>query len=184
MSEHVSPEYTAFYCEENIYRLLLSPHLQDRENHAVFISNPARCCPLWNQRAAPNPGDPVFWDYHVVMASFRPGHPCEIWDLDTTRGYPLRFEDWWAATFPFIDALRPELLPWFRVIDDDLFLEHFSSDRSHMLDPQGHYMEPPPPWQRPGDGASNLQEYIDMTSGDEGERGKVLDAASFIVAMR
>ena len=182
MSEHVSPEYTPFYCEENIYRLLLSPHLRARENYAVFISNPARCCPLWCQRAAPNPNDPVFWDYHVVMASLRPGESCEIWDLDNTKGYPLSVEQWWRHTFPMIDALRPEFLPWFRVIEQDDFLDHFSSDRSHMIDSQGHYIEPPPRWERPGEDASNLQNYIDMTP--EVGPGKVLDARAFLLAMR
>ena len=91
-------------------------------------------------------------------------------------------KQWWAYTFPMIDALRPEFLPWFRVIEQEDFIVNFSSDRSHMIDSQGHYVEPPPPWERPGEGNSNLQDYIDMTP--ETGPGKVLDARAFLMAMR
>ena len=65
------PSKKKSYCEENVYLCLRSQSLLNpkslNEFTVVFLSNPAGCVPLFAQRAAKQPGVPVFWDYHVVL---------------------------------------------------------------------------------------------------------------------
>jgi len=178
MTSLLAPQYTPFYCEENIWHLTHSSHLDPRSSSVVFISNPRRACPLWNQRASRQFGEPVVWDYHVVLLA-HDGIPT-IWDLDSTLGCPLPFATWWHGTFPHMDLLHEEYLPHFRVIDLATFQRTFSSDRSHMLRADGTWQAPPPTWpciEGEGLDAVSLERFIDVT--DKGAPGRVFDAAQF-----
>lgn len=171
--------YTPFYCEENIWHLAQSSVFgAEDELHVVFISNEWGRCPLWNQRASLIYGEPVVWDYHVVLLRTTPTGHHEMWDMDTLRGYPLKVAQWWAATFPHFEQVLPEFLPCFRVIAAEEYVAQLCSDRSHMLDEQGEWRAPPPSWPKIGaPGAeNNLPRFIDMTRPFLGE---VLDAAAF-----
>jgi hypothetical protein len=147
--------YQAYYCEENVWQLCRERQGSPGARTAVFISNALASCPVWNQRAGR--GQPVFWDYHVVLLSHE---PFEIWDLDTTLGMPVPALDYLEQSF---DAGVPApLLPMFRLVDADVFLETFASDRAHMLDEDGRYREPPPSWPPIGKAPSNLMRFVDM----------------------
>lgn len=173
--------YQAFYCEENVWHLCQSETLADRDNFAVFISNAARRCPLWNQRAARIYGEPVVWDYHVVLLSADPTgeHGPQIWDMDTRLGYPLPVDQWWQGTFPPPHVLPEDLQPCSRVISAQDYIEHFSSDRSHMRTEEGRWRAPPPAWPviaKEGH-PINLEAFIDM---DRDFLGEVLPAKDFL----
>jgi hypothetical protein len=93
--------YTSQYCEENIY--LLAKSLQrkkrdDRQDYAIFISNPHRHVALFNQRASQAPHMPVIWDYHVILLTVESGQELSgdmivsIWDYDTRLSFPCPFD--------------------------------------------------------------------------------------------
>jgi hypothetical protein len=97
-----------------------------------------------------------------------------IWDQDTTLSFPTQFERYCQ------EALRPEiLLPKdferrFRLIPAQLFLDHFGSDRSHMLGSGKAFPS------LPSIGSEmNLHEYISMTQGDT-KFGTVLIETDFL----
>ena len=181
MSHTIAPLYAACYCEENIWQLLHTPPFEHTPSRAIFISNPARQCALWNQRAAAADGEPVIWDYHVVAARLEPGRPCEIWDLDSRAGYPLPLEAWWAATFPIMDRVHPKYHPRFRVILAKDYHAIFSSDRSHMRTPQGSWLAAPPGWPAIWQGHDTLQDLISMERGEG--CGEVMGAGELLRAM-
>eukprot|EP01108_Squamamoeba_japonica_P007403 TRINITY_DN6216_c0_g1_i1.p3 TRINITY_DN6216_c0_g1~~TRINITY_DN6216_c0_g1_i1.p3 ORF type:complete len:106 (+),score=23.74 TRINITY_DN6216_c0_g1_i1:45-320(+) len=71
----LSPDtYTAFYCEENIYRLVqrLTTGDDDTYEHAraVFVSNPDKRVPFFKMRASSRPDGLCVWDYHVVCIAY------------------------------------------------------------------------------------------------------------------
>ena len=163
-------DYTPYYCEENIWRLCRRALDAGIEADALIISNPARQCLLWHQRAAEDPRYPVCWDYHVVMiAHATAATPAQVWDLDTTLGAPIPFALWWRGTFPFTERLDPEHHPWFRVFCAADYLATLSSDRQHMRR-DGAWLATPPPWPliHP-DAPANLMQLIDVQADGPGE---------------
>ena len=137
--------YASCYCEENVWHLCQDATLPGTRRRVAFISNPHRTCALWSQRAAPSPGEAVFWDYHVVLLC-RDGSGWQVWDLDTTLGMPVALDRYLQGTFPAGTALPERFWPCFRVLEASEYLEEFSSDRSHMRREDGSWMAPPPPW--------------------------------------
>ncbi len=174
---HAYP-YTPHYCEENVWQALTHPDFQAQltNTHAVFISNTVRQCPIWEQRASRIYGNPVVWDYHVVMLVTRPENPTQVWDFDTLLGAPSSFEQWWHTSFPFLTQLTRPYLPLFRIIPARDYITLLSSDRRHMRDEQGEWRMPPPPWPAIFHGTHNLSELIDMSLEHPGE---VLDHEAF-----
>jgi len=164
-------DYASQYCEENIARLLERPEPAG-PREVVFISNLAQSCPVWAQRAAPAPDDPVVWDYHVVLLvdSARP----EIWDLDSTLPLPCAALEYLAAAFPLAGHLPEQHEPRFRLVPEALFRAEFASDRSHMRAEDGSYLAPPPPWPpfRTATAAMSLPRFFDMKTPG---LGQVLD---------
>lgn len=167
-----------FYCEENIWRALSQNRLEVEAQWAMFISNERKQCALWSQRAAPV-GQPVVWDYHVVALGRRDDDMIVL-DLDHTAGRVLPFEQWFAGTFPFVGQLPVEFEPMFRVVARDVFLAHFESDRSHMRDPLGQWLQPPPQWQPPSEDSSNLMRFVSMSPGFFGAVYDVSSLCSWI----
>ena len=164
--------YQAFYCEENVYHLAQEPIVASRARAVVFISNPTRRTAMWNQRAAGEPGQVIIWDYHVILLV---EDPWEVWDLDTHLGCPIPAEDYLQESFT--PHIPPQYLPYFRLVDADLFAASFASDRAHMLTGRGSYQRPPPPWPCIGvpDREPNLMRFVDVTAPYLGE---VLDLAA------
>lgn len=178
MTSPTSYPYTPHYCEENIWQAVRHPDFHTHLDHtyAVFISNAIRQCPIWAQRASIIHGNPVVWDYHVIMLVAPPDAPATTWDFDTLIGTPSDFETWWATSFPFLEHLTVPYQPCFRLISASDYLSVFSSDRRHMKDDKGNWRMPPPSWPAIFNGSHNLSELIDM-SGDT--PGLVMDHHQF-----
>jgi hypothetical protein len=162
--------YQPFYCEENIWHLahdrLHSP-TTGQQDRVVFISNQQRTVALWSQHAASQTGEPVIWDYHVVLLNTEPLTPV-IWDLDSILQHPAALPRWWRGTFPLEETCPDHLQPTFRVVDSEHFIDTFSSNRSHMrtdsTDADTDFLKPPPAWKpifKPAKGM-NLPDFVDM----------------------
>ncbi|EFO24253.2 tyrosyl-tRNA synthetase [Loa loa] len=177
-------DYTPMYCEENIWKLCKKVSVSLEELNccsAVFISNKNGMVPLWKQRAAAAGGrDYVIWDYHVILLYSKSGSVL-VYDFDTTLTFPCDAQTYWIETF------RPELNldanyhRCFRVISGLHYLEHFSSDRSHMLETSGNHKAPPPSWPpiyNPDIG-NNLRNFISMDFHLLKDISKVYDENSF-----
>jgi len=109
----------------------------------VVIANRGHTVALWHQRAAEVAGEPVIWDYHVIVVSRDPS-VARIWDLDTTLGFPMPAPAYLDQTFR--GGVRAALVPSFRVIEAADYRREFASDRGHMRDADGGWQQPPPPW--------------------------------------
>lgn len=151
--------YASCYCEENVWHLSDRPLPDADERWALFISNPHRSCAMWQQRAAP-PGQPVVWDYHVVLVT-QGSDRIQVWDLDSRLLFPCSLDEWLAGSFPHQEALAARLRPVFRLVPAGAFRNRFRSDRSHMRRPDGSWLAPPPDWPPIGEG-TNLARFIDM----------------------
>ena len=173
-------QHTPFYCEENAWHLCQHPRLSAYERRVVFISNTSRCCPFWFQRASPKLGDPIFWDYHVlVIAQHNPTQPWRVWDLDTLLTLPLALPTYLNNTFGPPSLVPPNFHPLFRVLTPEVFLNHFSSDRSHMRTDDAAWREPPPSWPPLVDeqGTMNLMRFVDM---EDAFVGQVMDRQTLL----
>ncbi len=179
-------DHTPYYCEENVWRLSKHPALGNRPRYVVFISNSARTCALWNQRACTQAEFPVIWDYHVILVvacqeTRRGDTKYEVFDPDSTAGLPLPAVSYLSASFPYGSRFPKHLLPQFRILDAVEFRNLFASDRSHMRHDVGserRWIQPPPPWpaiQVAGQ-TMNLEKFIHM--GIEGP-GMVTDLNGF-----
>ncbi len=165
--------YASQYCEENVWHLCRDaepPAIEDA--HALFVSNARRTCALWMQRAAPERGAPVLWDYHVVLLGRREGW--KVWDLDSQLPCPLDALAYLDQTFPHENAVRARFRPRFRLVPRPVFLETFASDRSHMRRLDGAWLAPPPPRPpiRTAREAMTLPRFVDL---ERPYVGRVLD---------
>jgi hypothetical protein len=167
--------YQAFYCEENIWHLAQEPAFAGLPRRVLVISSPSRACPLWSQRAAPQEGGPVVWDYHVILLVGR-AEGWRVYDLDTVLGLDLSVEAYLGATFAPVGRLPPRYSALFRVMEADDYRDTLSTDRSHMRDGQGGWLQPPPPWEPPWspERGHNLMRLVDM---EDGVCGQVMDLA-------
>lgn len=139
--------YQPFYCEENVWWLCCEPELGPERSSVVFLTAPAGCCPMLNQRAAP-PGRWIAWDYHAVLVDGLG----RVWDLDSRLPLPSPGRTWLEASFRLASRLPPAYRPRFRVVPCGQFRADFASDRSHMRDPLGGWLRSPPPWRPIGHG--------------------------------
>ncbi|CAL4900510.1 unnamed protein product [Urochloa decumbens] len=170
--------HTPFYCEENIYMLckeltrigVADPMGSDL--YVVFISNEEKKIPLWHQKASNSDEGFICWDYHVICIQVKrnKGEILDlVWDLDSDLPFPSPFNQYVS------DAIRPLAFGdsiyrrLFRVVHAPLFLQSFASDRSHMKNPAGNWIQLPPnydPIMAAGGTANNLNEYIAMSVED------------------
>ncbi len=152
------PAYCPFYCEENIWHLAADPRVGQGQRHVLLVSNPSHRVALWSQRSgAEDTGGLVVWDYHVILTC-GVGSGAVVWDLDTTLGAPVPLVAYLRETFR--GAPEP-FLPMFRVVPADTFRDRFRSDRRHMLDDDGAFIRPPPPWPAIGPGHT-LEAWLDF----------------------
>lgn len=150
-------QYWPFYCEENIWHLCQEDSLLPCERRVVFISNKNRCVAMQNQRA----GSLVYWDYHVVLL-FR-DTSWKVADLDTLLSFPCPVEEYLSNSFV---PGEPSI---FRVVDADHYINSFASDRRHMLDQNGKYLQPPPLWNEIGRSGFNLWDFVDVRKNEHGQ---------------
>ena len=158
--------YMPFYCEENVWQLSQHPEFQGKAGWAVFISNPARKCPMWHVHQEERSGHPVIWDYHVVLLTQSPSW--QFWDFDTRLGFPVSPQSY--LNYSFKGKILKELMPRFKLVEISFFRNNFSSDRSHMLGLQGEWVREPPLWPPIANGKpSNLLQFSDMDNPYGGE---------------
>lgn len=146
----------------------------------LFISNHHRTVPLWKQKSGR--GDlPVVWDYHVILLRSGPGLEPFIFDLDSVLDFPCSLQEYSTLALRSDDDLHPQYHRMIRSVPAELFLQKFSSDRSHMKKPDGSWSMPPPsypPIQTP-EASSNLDSFIQMKQ-DQG-LGRVQTLQDFMV---
>lgn len=162
--------YTSFYCEENVWRMCdqIRKNQPDtlKEYYVVFISNKNRQVPLWMQKQGKDPLTPVIWDYHVVLMQKPPmGSATLVYDLDTIMAFPCPLLNYLQQVIQSDCKMKKEYHRKFRIIDASTFLATFASDRSHMRQQNGEYVQPPPdhPPIRTDDEIMNLDDFIDMS---------------------
>ncbi|KAL8181717.1 UNVERIFIED_CONTAM: Protein N-terminal glutamine amidohydrolase, partial [Gekko kuhli] len=153
--------------EENVWKLCEHIRSQSRypleEFYAVFISNERRMVPLWKQKSRCG-SQPVIWDYHVVLLHVSSGNQNFIYDLDTMLPFPCPFDTYVEEAFKSDDILEPGFRRKVRVVRADLYMKTFASDRSHMKDASGNWLQPPPPYPciETADFKMNLDNFISM----------------------
>ncbi len=148
-------KFQPYYCEENAWRLCGHPFFGTTERIIMFISNPARAVAFAGQRAAPR-GQWVLWDYHVVFLAKE--QSWFVWDPDARAGLKTGLMEWLDHSFPDPDLMPVGHRPWFRVVDGDTFMANFKSDRSHMRNLHGEWLQPPPDWPPPAQ-STNLMKF-------------------------
>ncbi|VDL72778.1 unnamed protein product [Nippostrongylus brasiliensis] len=104
------------------------------------------------------------WDYHVILLQRLEGADILVWDLDTVLSFPCNFEKYFKESInPAQWNIPPEYGRYFRIIPCQEYLQHFSSDRSHMLAEDGTWMSPPPAWDPIlKNGLNNIEDFISM----------------------
>lgn len=136
-------KYTKYFCEENIWCLCQQEAFQDLPQYVLFISNSAKQCPFWFQKAA-KPFDPILWDYHVILAVQLDGW--HIFDLDTRLPCPMELDEYFTQSFLDVVSFGSNLAPHVKIIDAKKYTDEFYSDRSHMKDKNGNWLATPPSW--------------------------------------
>ena len=160
--------YQQYYCEENIWYLCQEPRFNALDKRIVFISNDTRRCLFRYQRICKLPERPVWWDYHVILMCDQKSWM--VWDLDTMLGLPITASDYFKETFGEMKAIEELYPPRFRIVDAAEFVRTFSSDRSHMLSPNGAWIAPPPMWSPIINGDRNtLDDFVNTNKGTIGE---------------
>jgi hypothetical protein len=186
------------FCEENALRRALAEALDAEDPDAedpgaedpdgegpgadtiavVFVLNRAGAVLFFAQRAVA-PGEPMVWDYHVVVLM-----QGRVLDPDCRAGADLPLAQWLAASFPHLRDPSPEFDAWrpaFRPVPLAGMLRDFSSDRRHMRDALGHWIQPPPPWlppsPTPAGEAHTLPRFLDP---DDALAGPLLDAEALL----
>ena len=154
-----------YFCEENIWWLNQHPKLVGFERFAVFITNSNRSVALASQKAGGRDGV-VIWDYHVILAVLE--SEWVIYDLDTTAGIRQPMDAWFSNSIGLFKTLPSQFVAGYRAIRSDIFHSCFSSDRHHMKNPDGSWMQTPPSWPPIGHGHT-LSDFVDPTNDTYGE---------------
>lgn len=153
-------KYWPYYCEENIWHLVQNPVLKDLTKTVVFISNLNTTCLMHHQRAGLL--GTVVWDYHVILMADE-----FVFDLDTSLNFPCLKKTYLAKTFE--EPIDARFKPMFKLVPSQRYLFEFSSDRSHMLNEDGHYAQPLPNWPCINPEKShNLHRFINMSDHEFG----------------
>ncbi|KAG4996707.1 hypothetical protein AAZX31_10G091300 [Glycine max] len=168
--------HTPFYCEENVYLLckkLCNDGIANADGSdlfVAFISNEKKQIPLWNQKASKRADGVILWDYHVICIQIKQGAvPPLVWDLDSTLPFPSPLPSYVSETIRPSFQLFSDYNRLFRVVHAPLFLRCFASDRRHMKDSGGNWIEEPPqhePIVAEDRTVHNLNEYINISAAD------------------
>lgn len=168
------PPYQPFYCEENIWLLAQDPRCGPGERLVALITGAPGHVAMWHQKPADAPGEPLLWDYHVVLI-VAATDGWQVWDFECDLGMPIPAVTWLSSCFPYQERIPPRYQPRFRVMAADTYVATLRSDRSHMRQDDGTFAKPPPSWAPPGGGlASNLVQFVDLRQTFVGE---VMDLA-------
>ncbi|CAG2120209.1 unnamed protein product, partial [Medioppia subpectinata] len=135
--------------------------------------------PLWRQKAGDERRDYLcVWDYHsfnhkLVVMIYTPkaddshstgSHRALVYDMDSTLEFPIDFSTYSGLTFRDETAIRDEYHRRFRVIEAQIYLTTFASNRSHMRRPEGSWIKDPPlyPCIKTNECDHNLDGFISM----------------------
>ncbi|KAL6530467.1 hypothetical protein OROMI_028356 [Orobanche minor] len=159
--------HTPYYCEENVYFLckkLVDDGIAKSDGSDLYI-------PLWHQKASHRADGVILWDYHVISVQKRKESnlPHLVWDLDSSLPFPSPLPTYVAETIRPSFKLFSEFQRVFRIVHAPIFLRSFASDRRHMKDSAGNWLNPPPSYEAivAQDGTThNLNEYMEMSSSD------------------
>ncbi len=158
-------DYQAFYCEENVWRLLAREELDGRRAWAVIVSSQSGHFVALRQKAGRHADGLVCWDYHVFAVFDDAGGTRLALDLDSDLPFPCPLGRYLDESFPS----RAPVPPHFRLVDAAEYLAGLVSDRSHMRSPDGSYTAPPPPWPAPGgDKPTTFLSWTDISSTSPG----------------
>jgi hypothetical protein len=174
--ERAGLDYQAFYCEENVWRLLGRAEFAEKSSWAVIVSNASRDVVLLRQVLGRPADGLAHWDYHVFAVLAEPIVGRVALDLDSELPFPCPLGRYLEDTYPA--GVQRAFAPRFRVIRGEDYLRDFSTDRSHMRRSDGSWIAPPPAWPAPGSQsgrASVLMEWVDV--GHRRQPGQVLDIA-------
>ncbi len=162
--------YQPYYCEENIWQLAKTISRKkegvkaEEEAEVWFLINKDQTVATAQQRAV-DANSLVIWDYHVVYYSPVKG----VFDFDTRCSFPCEVGVYLQTSFlSHVSATPREFHPHFRVMSASEYLSLFSSNREHMRDEKGHYLQPPPQWTAIGEG-NNLTSFIDVDNQELGD---------------
>jgi protein N-terminal glutamine amidohydrolase len=165
--DRLSLDYQAFYCEENVWRLLAREELGDRRTWAVIVSSLSGHFVALRQKAGRHADGLVCWDYHVLAVVDDSDGTRLALDLDSDLPFPSSLGHYLDESFP--RRLSVPQQPQFRLVESAEYLASLVSDRSHMRSPDGNYTAPPPPWPAPGgNGPSTFMSWIDPSSNSPG----------------
>lgn len=154
--------YSANFCEENIWHLCQNQELEGFSKKVLIISNAKRNCPFKFQKSI-NGDEVVWWNYHVVLLAENKDSSF-VYDFDSTLRIPATAKEYFSRTFDFSSNEQVVDSPFFKVIDSVSYLDSFNSDRSHMKDSSGKWISDPPKWQIIGGGGElPLPELLDFT---------------------
>jgi hypothetical protein len=160
-------DYQAFYCEENVWRLLARAELDGRRAWAVIVSSASGHFVALRQKAGRHADGLVCWDYHVFAVVDDADGTRLALDMDSDLPFPCPLVRYLDESFPALLSL-PQL-PHFRLVEGAEYVAGLVSDRSHMRGPDGDYTAPPPPWPAPGgDRPSTFAAWIDLASDGPG----------------
>ena len=161
--------YQPYYCEENIWHLCQNALF--KESEVIFIASKGDAFPMLNQRVTTDPHIPILWDYHVILlvkSEINNSADNQIADFDTTLTFVTDIRTYFSQSFLDNTLLRPDEVPFFRVVTASEYSELFSSDRIHMRSGED-WLASPPPWPMIGNMPSNFYDFIDMTNNTIGE---------------
>jgi hypothetical protein len=163
MIDRSNLDYQAYYCEENVWRLLAGPLLGEAATWGVIVSNTSRDLVVLRQRAGRPVDGLIHWDYHAFAVAVDPIEGKIVLDLDSDLPFPCPLNRYLRDTFP--GDVQRALAPRFRVLKGGDYVAGLISDRSHMRRPDGSWIAPPPPWPAPGERSGKpgiLMEWADI----------------------
>jgi hypothetical protein len=173
-----SLDYHPFYCEENVWRLLGRAELDGYRAWAVIVSSRAGRVVALRQKAGRGAAGLVCWDYHVFAVVDGSSGARLALDFDSKLPFPCPLARYLEESFPPMAGTPAQ--PHFRVIAAADYRAHFATDRSHMRNPDGTYLMPPPPWPAPGEGQSNtFLSWLDLSTDQPGELLDLADMLAF-----
>jgi protein N-terminal glutamine amidohydrolase len=173
--ERSSYAYQAYYCEENVWRLLARPEFAGLSTWAVLVSNSERNVVMLRQRSGRPLDGLVHWDYHVFAIITEPIQGRLALDLDSELPFPCPLSRYLDDTFP--TDVQKSIAPRFRVLKGQEYVSGLVSDRSHMRRPDGSYIAPPPSWPPPGSGTGKPSILMEWASPARRSPGSVFDFA-------
>jgi protein N-terminal glutamine amidohydrolase len=168
-------DYQAYYCEENVWRLLAGPLFGEAATWGIIVSNASRDLVFLRQRAGRPVDGLIHWDYHAFAVAVDPIEGKIALDLDSDLPFPCALSRYLRETFP--GGVQRASAPRFRVLKGSDYVAGLISDRSHMRRPDGSWMAPPPSWPAPGYGSGKPSILMEWTNVGLRSPGALYDGA-------